>query len=45
MFSMRAIRLAHLIMFNTVVLITVDKDCQLHMSQLKHQTFLDMAPD
>jgi len=45
MFSLRALRLAHLIIFNTVVLITFNKDCQLQMSQLKRQVFLDMAPD
>jgi hypothetical protein len=44
-FSMRALRLTHLIIFNIVVLITFDKDCQLKMSQLKHQVLLDTVPD
>jgi hypothetical protein len=45
MHSMSALRLALLIIFNIVVLITFDKDCQLQMSQLKSQLFLDMVPD
>lgn len=34
LFSMLALRIAHLIIFN-IVLITSDKDCQLQVSQLK----------
>jgi hypothetical protein len=45
MFFMRDLFLAHLIIFNIVVLIASDKDCQLQTSHFKRQVFCDMVPD